>query len=93
VLEPACSSSPTAEGFFDSSLLVPEPSPAVASPALSVEGFADPSLFNFGDDGGDVDDGVVGVDAVSLQPANHSATPASISPARHFFKFTPKHMR
>jgi hypothetical protein len=94
VLEPACSSSPSAEGFSDSSLLLPEPLTAVSTDFEPIDAFADPSLFTFGDDVEvDVDEGVVGVDADSLQPANHPAAPARIRPARHFFKFALKHMR
>jgi hypothetical protein len=100
VLEPACSSlAPSVAGFSVSSppLLLPEslllvlelPEAAALVPAPVP--FTDPSLLTFGGDE-PAEVVVFGVDADSLHPANHSATPVSIRVATNFFNFTEKHI-
>jgi hypothetical protein len=97
VVEPACSASPSPSslGFSSSSLLLLELVAAVMVDSLVPESLVpltDPSLFSFGEvelDGPGVG---FGVDADSLQPANKTATPANVRPARYFFKFKEKHM-
>jgi len=94
VVEPACSASPSSLGFSSSSLLLEL---VASSPVDSLVPFTDPSLFSFGEvelDRPELDGPGIGfgVDADSLQPANKTATPANVRPARYFFKFAEKHM-
>jgi hypothetical protein len=92
VVDPACSSSPSALGFSSSPLLLLLLELVASGAVDSRAADTDPSLLTFG---------VVvlaglgpgfGVDADSLQPTNHSAVPVRIRPERYFFKFAEKRM-